>query len=122
MGLADTTCWAEYSASCGVAVPEAADGKDPVVTFLDPAAGTGTFLKQAILEIHRTLVERWRAEGKTAGEIAALWNGYVVESLAKRLHGLEVMVAPYAICHLKLALTLRQTGFTGPLPTLDVRL
>jgi hypothetical protein len=122
LGLADSTSWKEYSRAHQVPIPTGANPEDAVVSILDPAAGTGTFLKRVILEIHRTMTGHWRARGKSARQADQLWNGYVVHQLAPRIHGLEVMPAPYAICHLQLGLTLRQTGFRGPLPSLNVRL
>jgi hypothetical protein len=95
---------------------------DSQVSILDPAAGTGAFLKRVILEIHRTMIGHWRTQGRSPRQLKKLWNDYVVHQLAPRIHGLEVMATPYAICHLKLALTLRQTGFRGLLPSLNVRL
>jgi len=122
LGLADPTSWEEYSQAHGLPVPAGLRPGDAVVSLLDPAAGTGTFLKHAILEIHRTMTGHWRAQGQSADQVERLWDDYVVHQLAQRLHGFEVMAAPHAICHLKLAVTLRQTGFRGPLPALNVRL
>ena len=39
-----------------------------------------------------------------------LWNNYVNEELLPRLYGFELMMAPYTIAHLKLAMTLKETG------------
>lgn len=70
------------------------------VYLLDPATGTGTFLYHAILNIHELLSSR--------GE--ALWRRYAREKLIQRLFGLELMVAPYTVAHLKLALELKRLG------------
>jgi len=40
-----------------------------------------------------------------------VWQNYVDEHLLPRLHGFELMMAPYTMCHLKLGLTLAQTGY-----------
>jgi predicted helicase len=122
LGLADATSWKDYSRAHQIPIPSGTNPDDAVVSILDPAAGTGTFLKSVILEIHRTMTGHWRAQGQSGSQIELLWDDYVVHQLVQRIHGLEVMVAPYAICHLKLALTLRQTGFRGPLPSMNVRL
>ncbi len=89
---------------------EAADGKlesSPRVLILDPAAGTGTFLREVVASIRET-VER---QG-----LAGAWPGYVRDHLLPRLFGFELMMAPYAICHLKLALEISgpQAGFAMP--------
>lgn len=75
--------------------------KDTVhkVQVLDPATGTGTFLNETIRLIRRTFTGQ---EGR--------FSGYVNEDLLPRLHGFELMMAPYTIAHLKLAATLRESG------------
>ena len=76
------------------------------VLILDPAVGTGTFLREAIAQIHRTL----NVQG-----LSGTWPQYVQQHLLPRLFGFELLMAPYAICHLKLALELsEQGGFTMP--------
>lgn len=71
------------------------------VQILDPAAGTGTFLNEIIKHIHQGF------EGQQG-----VWQGYVNEHLLPRLHGFELMMAPYTMAHLKLSMTLEQTGYT----------
>ncbi len=40
-----------------------------------------------------------------------MWNDYVAEKLLKRIFGFELLMAPYAIAHLKLGLLLQETGY-----------
>lgn len=80
-GLADTT-----------RVGPGADAAHKV-QILDPACGTGTFLHSVIGLIR---------EGFTKN--LGLWPGYVAQHLLPRLHGFELLMAPYAVSHLKLAL------------------
>ena len=99
-GLADTA----------VAETEAADGaksESPRVLILDPAAGTGTFLREVVSLVRETVA------GKGLG---GAWPEYVREHLLPRLFGFELLMAPYAICHLKLALEIGgpEAGFTLP--------
>ena len=61
------------------------------VQVLDPATGTGTFLAETVRQIKRNL----------GGQMGA-WPSYVPEHLLPRLHGFELMMAPYTIAHLKL--------------------
>lgn len=61
------------------------------VQVLDPATGTGTFLAETVRQIKRDL----------GGQMGA-WDSYVPEHLLPRLHGFELMMAPYTIAHLKL--------------------
>jgi hypothetical protein len=111
-GLADTATWGEVvERRAGTTIPEGVQPADRFVTVLDPATGTGTFLVEAIDLIHRTLVTKWRREGKTDPEIRALWNAYVPQHLLARLHGFELLMAPFAIAHLKVGLKLHETGY-----------
>ena len=60
---------------------------------------------------HNTLVAKWRALGHSEKKINALWNEYVPKHLLTRLHGYELMMAPYTIAHLKIGLKLYETGY-----------
>lgn len=70
------------------------------VQILDPATGTGTFLNEIIKFIFENNFSQERG----------LWNSYVNKGLLPRLHGFELMMASYTIAHLKLAMTLKDTG------------
>jgi hypothetical protein len=111
-GLADTTTWAEMvKRHKDLNIPEGVDLGQAFVQILDPAVGTGTFLVEVIDLIHRRLTEKWRAQGHGAKKIEALWNDYVPSHLLPRLHGYELLMAPYAIAHLKIGLKLYETGY-----------
>ncbi|HEX8420484.1 MAG TPA: type ISP restriction/modification enzyme [Sphingomonas sp.] len=116
-GLASTATWEEViAASKGkegaeIVLPKGAKDSDPFVRILDPATGTGTFLVECIDLIHTTMVKKWKAAGKRDGEVGALWNAYVPAHLLPRLTGFELMMAPYAIAHVKLGLKLADTGY-----------
>lgn len=71
------------------------------VQILDPATGTGTFLAEAIARIAEKVQDM--APGK--------WSGYVEESLIPRLHGFELLMASYAMCHMKLDMVLTELGY-----------
>jgi type I restriction-modification system DNA methylase subunit len=70
------------------------------VQILDPAAGTGTFLAEVIKQIHK------KFEGQQG-----IWSQYVDDHLIPRLHGFEILMASYAMAHLKLDLLLKETGY-----------
>ncbi|MEX1261813.1 MAG: type ISP restriction/modification enzyme, partial [Balneolaceae bacterium] len=70
------------------------------VQILDPAAGTGTFLAEVIKQIHS------KFEGQQG-----IWPDYVENHLIPRLNGFEILMASYAMAHLKLDLLLKETGF-----------
>ena len=99
-GLADT-------ARIKVDVPVGVDDEVPRVLILDPAAGTGTFLREVIASIRSTIEDKG---------LSGAWPDYVKEHLLPRLFGFELLMAPYAICHLKLALAITgaEGGFVMP--------
>jgi hypothetical protein len=121
-GLASTATWGEViAASKGkegaeIKLPEGAKESDPFVRILDPATGTGTFLVECVDLIHKTMVAKWvkarLGRDKDDPKIKALWNAYVPAHLLPRLTGFELMMAPYAIAHVKLGLKLSDTGYT----------
>jgi SOS-response transcriptional repressor LexA len=111
-GLADTTTWGEMAKlHKDLRIPEGVSPDQDFVQILDPATGTGTFLVEAIDLIHKTLVAKWKAQGHGEKKIDALWNDYVPKHLLTRLHGYELLMAPYAIAHLKIGLRLYETGY-----------
>ena len=61
--------------------------------------------------IHKTMVKEWKSQGHGEKKILTLWNDYVPKHLLPRLHGYELLMAPYAIAHLKIGLKLFETGY-----------
>jgi predicted helicase len=78
------------------------------VQILDPATGTGTFLAETIKHIHK------KYEG-----LGGIWSKYVEDDLIPRINGFELLMASYAMAHLKLDMLLTDTGYV---PTKDQRL
>ena len=70
------------------------------VQILDPATGTGTFLAETLRHIYKNF------EGQQG-----IWSDYVENHLLPRLNGFELLMASYAMAHLKMDLVLRETGF-----------
>ena len=70
------------------------------VQILDPATGTGTFLAEVVNQIY----DRYR-------DNQGLWQQYVEQHLLPRLHGFEILMASYAVAHLKLDMLLGETGY-----------
>ncbi len=87
-GLADT-------AEVELSAEDGQTRKLPKVLILDPAAGTGTFLREVVSHVRTSLADTG---------LAGAWEPYVQKHLLPRLFGFELLMAPYAICHLKLAL------------------
>ncbi len=70
------------------------------VQILDPATGTGTFLHAVIAQIRESF----------SGN-SGMWPGYVAEHLLPRIYGFELLIAPYAVAHMKLGLQLKESGY-----------
>ena len=71
------------------------------VQILDPATGTGTFLAAIIQHIFHSQFEH----------MGGIWSSYVEQDLLPRLHGFELLMASYAMAHLKLDMLLTDTGY-----------
>ncbi|MCK5554887.1 MAG: DNA methyltransferase, partial [Alphaproteobacteria bacterium] len=70
------------------------------VQLLDIATGTGTFPAEIMKQIYA------RFKGQEG-----LWGSYVEKDLLPRMHGFELLVASYAMCHMKLDMVLKETGY-----------
>jgi hypothetical protein len=77
------------------------------VQILDPACGTGTFLAEVVKLIYKNFEEQ-----------KGIWSNYVGTHLLPRLNGFEILMASYAMAHLKLDLLFTETGYK---PTKDQR-
>lgn len=84
------------------------------VQILDPATGTGTFLAETIKQI----------APKVKNVAEGMWSKYIEQDLILRLHGFELLMASYAMCHMKLDMILTELGYkpTGTPPRLGVYL
>ena len=119
-GLADTTTWGEMlEKHPGLELPQSDESDDkrtispdePFVQILDPATGTGTFLVEVIDVVNRTVTEKWKTQGLNEAQQLTAWNDYVPKHLLPRLHAYELMMAPYAIAHMRVGLKLSETGY-----------
>ncbi|MEK7238207.1 MAG: N-6 DNA methylase, partial [Nitrospirota bacterium] len=72
------------------------------VTVLDPAAGTLTFLAEAAKLAVEEFTSKY-GEGKK--------SGFVKEHILKNFYAFELMMAPYAIGHLKMSFLLEELGY-----------
>lgn len=70
------------------------------VQILDPATGTGTFLAEVVNQIY----DRYRDQ-------QGIWQQYVENHLLPRLNGFEILMASYAVAHIKLDMLLGETGY-----------
>ena len=72
------------------------------VQILDPAAGTGTFLAEVIKQV-----------APRVKNITDMWSSYIEKDLIPRLHGFELLMASYAMCHMKIGMVLSELGYTS---------
>ncbi|MEK8017261.1 MAG: type ISP restriction/modification enzyme, partial [Candidatus Parabeggiatoa sp.] len=70
------------------------------VQILDPAVGTGTFLYAVFNHIFAKFMKN-----------KGMWSAYVAEHLLPRVHGFELLMAPYTVAHIKLGLQLQEMGY-----------
>ncbi len=75
---------------------------DSSVTVLDPAAGTLTFLAEAAKLIVGEVVSQY---GESMGEMT------IKEHILTNFYAFELMMAPYAVGHLKMAFLLEELGY-----------
>jgi hypothetical protein len=92
----------EFGLSAGLADTSKTENNVHRVQILDPAVGTGTFISDVVGKIYARILKN-KQEGR--------WPTYVHQDLLPRLHGFELMMAPYTIAHLKLGIAFRKTGF-----------
>jgi len=120
MGLADTS---KITVDVDTGQTKTARGKaKPViekremhrVQILDPATGTGTFLAEVIKQI----------APKIKGVAPGQWSSYVEKEMIPRIHGFELLMASYAMCHMKLDMMLKEMDYvpTDKPPRLSVYL
>ena len=84
----------------GFSKPEGLATSD--VTLLDPAAGTLTFVVQAIKQVQKEL------ENEKKG---GLVKSYIEEHILPHFHAFEILVAPYTVGHFKVSLVLEDMGY-----------
>ena len=101
MGIADSASWQEVAERNDFEIPEGVDPAKPFVSMLDPATGTGTFLVEWLRQARRSFLEH-----RSPGE----WPEHLRDRLLPSMHAFELMLAPYAIAHLKVALELHAFG------------
>ncbi|MGH7799127.1 MAG: N-6 DNA methylase [Thermodesulfobacteriota bacterium] len=72
------------------------------VTVLDPAAGTLTFLAEAAKLAIEEFVSKYGEGGK---------ENLIKEHILKNFYAFELMMAPYAVGHLKMSFLLEELGY-----------
>ncbi len=72
------------------------------VTLLDPAAGTLTFPAEAVKLAVKEFTEKYGSGGK---------NNFIRSQILENFYAFELMMAPYAIGHLKMSFLLEELGY-----------
>jgi len=102
MGVADSSTWAEVAERNGFDVPDGVPAEQSFVTMIDPATGTGTFLVAWLRQARESFLSGGGSEGR--------WSEHLRRYVLTQMHGFELMLGPYAIAHLKVALELYTHG------------
>lgn len=108
-GVADGVTWADVATRKGFAIPEGVDQDERFVSMVDPATGTGTFVVEWLRRARKSFLKTGRA---------ADWPGHAREVVLPSLHAFELMLGPYAIAHLKVALELHDQGVVDGSPNI----
>lgn len=75
---------------------------DKNVTVLDPAAGTMTFIAEAMKLATDEYVEKYGTGGK---------KSFLKDNILKNFYAFELLMAPYAIGHLKMSFLFEELGY-----------
>ena len=102
MGIADPSSWRETADRNGFDVPDGVDSDRPFVSMVDPATGTGTFLVAWLRQAKQSFL--------AAGGAPEDWPQHLRDHVLPQMHAFELMLGPYAIAHLKVALELHSEG------------
>jgi hypothetical protein len=109
-GVADEGTWAEVASRNGFTIPTAVDPDSRFVSMIDPATGTGTFLVEWLRRARSSFLQ---AGGRTED-----WAAHLRSIVLPSLHAFELMLGPYAIAHLKVALELHDHGVDAEAPAI----
>jgi predicted helicase len=74
---------------------------DERVTILDPAAGTLTFVAEAVKQAVEEFVSRYGEGGR---------DDFIKEHIMRNFYAFELMIAPYALGHVKISFLLEECG------------
>lgn len=102
LGIADPATWSEAARRNGFEVPQGVDPGRPFVSMVDPATGTGTFLVAWLRQAKRSFL--------SSGGVSDDWPQHLRNRVLPQMHAFELMLGPYAIAHLKVALELHSEG------------
>lgn len=105
LGIADSSTWGDVAKANGFEVPRVISPKQRFVSMVDPATGTGTYLVEWI---------RRAKESFLAQHSASEWANHFKNVVMPSMHAFEIMLAPYAVAHLKVALESNESAGIDP--------
>ena len=100
-GIADPATWQQTAQQNGFDIPEGINPDKPFISMIDPAAGTGTYLVNWLRQAKQSF---------TSTHPDANWQQHLSRTVLPAMHAFELMLGPYTIAHLKLALHLHDEG------------
>lgn len=105
LGIADNATWGEVAQANDFEVPSAISPRQRFVSMIDPATGTGTYLVEWIRRAKASfLVHRPASE----------WPDHFKSVVMPSMHAFEIMLAPYAVAHLKVTLEANESAGVDP--------
>jgi hypothetical protein len=105
LGIADGATWGEVAQANGFDVPRTISPKQRFVSMVDPATGTGTYLVEWIRRAKKSFL---------SNNPASEWSDHFKTVVMPSMHAFEIMLAPYAVAHLKVALEANESAGIDP--------
>lgn len=109
LGAADDSDWLTVCGHLGIDVPDGIDPASAFVAMADPATGTGTFLMEWIRSARKSFLAQRPIED---------WADWFAWHVGPMMHAFEIMLAPYAIANLKVAIESKAEGIKEPEATI----
>ncbi|MEE3368598.1 MAG: type ISP restriction/modification enzyme [Planctomycetota bacterium] len=110
-GLASCQSWQSVVGASMPSALQSPDSQRPFVRVLDPACGTGVFLRAVVARIHANWQADFRSGTTNSRSCREAWNVYVIDQLLPRLTGVDWMLPAVVVAQIGLACQLEQTGF-----------
>ena len=109
MGIASTKTWKQVAQKTGISIPSGITDETPFVQILDPATGTGTFIRHLIVYIREKQKSKWREQRLSKEQMTQRWAKYLrgKNGLLNRIVGMELLPTPCIIAHLQLGMVLQ---------------
>ena len=105
LGIADPATWGEVAKANAFEVPRVISPKQRFVSMIDPATGTGTYLVEWIRRAKKSFL---------ASRPASEWPKHFETIVIPAMHAFEIMLAPFAVAHLKVALESNESAGIDP--------